>query len=92
MLFSSVSAEEARELREASAYPGTAMLATLSDRRDFDADWILERKLDGIRAIATRVNGRVRLLSRGAKPLDAAFCCSALYTSAGDFAVADWSR
>jgi bifunctional non-homologous end joining protein LigD len=72
-LLDRLSAEEARELREASADPGTAMLATLSDRRDFDADWILERKLDGIRAIASRADGRVRLLSRGAKPLDAAF-------------------
>jgi bifunctional non-homologous end joining protein LigD len=65
--------EDARELRAAPADPGTAMLATLSDRRDFDSDWIFERKLDGIRAIASRDGGRVRLLSRGAKPLDAAF-------------------
>ncbi|MBR7825031.1 non-homologous end-joining DNA ligase [Actinospica sp. MGRD01-02] len=49
------------------------MLATLSDRREFDGGWILERKLDGVRALATREGGQVRLLSRGAKPFDAAF-------------------
>lgn len=65
--------EDARRLREAPDAPGSAMLATLSDRRDFDAGWILERKLDGIRALALRDGDRVRLLSRNAKPLDAAF-------------------
>lgn len=64
---------DARLLREASGDPGTAMLATLSDRRDFDADWIIERKLDGVRALAARDGERVRLLSRGAKPFEAAF-------------------
>lgn len=54
------------------------MLATLSDRRDFgDAEWVLERKLDGVRALATRDATRegegVRLLSRTDRPLDAAF-------------------
>ncbi|HEX4786831.1 MAG TPA: non-homologous end-joining DNA ligase [Actinospica sp.] len=66
-------AEDAQALREAPDSPGTAMLATLSDRRDFGTGWILERKLDGIRALAARDGDRVRLLSRGAKPLDAAF-------------------
>jgi DNA ligase D-like protein (predicted ligase) len=60
-------------LREASGDPGAAMLATLSDRRDFEDGWVLERKLDGIRALAARDGDRVRMLSRGAKPLDAAF-------------------
>jgi bifunctional non-homologous end joining protein LigD len=68
-----LTAEDARALRDAPASPGTAMLATLSDRRDFDTGWILERKLDGIRALAAREGDRLRLLSRGAKPLDAAF-------------------
>jgi DNA ligase D-like protein (predicted ligase) len=49
------------------------MLATLSDRREFDGGWVLERKLDGVRALATREGGQVGLLSRGAKPFDAAF-------------------
>ncbi|MEU9127969.1 non-homologous end-joining DNA ligase [Kitasatospora sp. NPDC048540] len=45
------------------------MLATASDRRDFDGGWLLERKLDGIRALARRDAGGVRLLSRTGKPL-----------------------
>lgn len=32
----------------------TPMLATLSARRDFDEGWIFERKLDGVRVLATR--------------------------------------
>jgi len=40
------------------------MLATLSNRRSFDDDWIFERKLDGIRAVAYRDGARVRLASR----------------------------
>ena len=28
------------------------MLATLTDRRDFGDDWLLERKLDGERCVA----------------------------------------
>lgn len=65
--------DAAKALREPPADPGTAMLATLSDRRDFDDGWIFERKLDGIRALAAREGEDVRLLSRGAKLLDAAF-------------------
>lgn len=66
--------EEAKALRAASEDPGAAMLATLSDRRDFEeGEWVLERKLDGIRALAVRVGDHVRLLSRRAKPLEAAF-------------------
>lgn len=67
-------ADEAKALRVATPQPGSAMLATLSDRRDFETGaWILERKLDGIRALAAREGEDVRLLSRGGKPLDAAF-------------------
>jgi bifunctional non-homologous end joining protein LigD len=66
-------ARQAALLRPAPANPGPAMLATLSDRREFDGDWILERKLDGIRALAIRAEGGVRLLSRSGRPLDAAF-------------------
>ena len=74
LLHDRLSSEEAKALREAPALPGSAMLATLSDRRDFEAgQWILERKLDGIRALAGRDGDDVRLLSRGGKPLDAAF-------------------
>ena len=31
------------------------MLATLTDRRDFGDDWLLERKLDGERCVARKV-------------------------------------
>jgi DNA ligase D-like protein (predicted ligase) len=46
------------------------MLATLSERRDFDQDWLFERKLDGVRVLARREGDEVRLLSRGGKPLN----------------------
>jgi DNA ligase D-like protein (predicted ligase) len=42
------------------------MLATLSDRRDFDDDWVLERKLDGVRLLARRDGDDVGLLTRTA--------------------------
>jgi bifunctional non-homologous end joining protein LigD len=49
------------------------MLAVLSSRRDFDGDWLFERKLDGVRALATRDGDTVRLLSRSGKLLDATY-------------------
>jgi bifunctional non-homologous end joining protein LigD len=49
------------------------MLATLTDRRFSDPDWIFERKLDGERALAFRNGDRVRLLSRNRKDLFAAY-------------------
>jgi DNA ligase D-like protein (predicted ligase) len=45
------------------------MLATLTDERDLGDDWVLERKLDGIRCLAFVRRGRVTLLSRTRKPL-----------------------
>src|SRR5580704_4032586 len=45
------------------------MLATLTDRRDFDDDWLLERKFDGERCVARKAGGEVRLESRTAKDL-----------------------
>jgi DNA ligase D-like protein (predicted ligase) len=45
------------------------MLATLTDRRFSHPDWIFERKLDGVRALAFRKGDRVRLLSRNRKDL-----------------------
>src|ERR1700712_4067524 len=41
-----------------------AMKAVLTDERFSDPDWIFERKLDGIRCIAIRDGGSVRMLSR----------------------------
>jgi DNA ligase D-like protein (predicted ligase) len=43
---------------------GDAMKAVLTDERFSDPAWIFERKLDGIRCIAVRDGGGVRLLSR----------------------------
>ena len=45
------------------------MLATLTDRRDFGEDWLLERKLDGERCIARKDGDDVRLESRTRKEL-----------------------
>jgi DNA ligase D-like protein (predicted ligase) len=45
------------------------MLATLTDRRDFDGDWLLERKLDGERCVARKDGAEVRLESRTGKDL-----------------------
>src|SRR3954471_13149898 len=42
----------------------SAMKAVLTDERFSDPGWIYERKLDGIRCIAIRDGGSVRLLSR----------------------------
>jgi len=49
--------------------PLSLMLATLTDRRDFGDDWLLERKFDGERCVATKRGGEVRLESRTAKDL-----------------------
>jgi bifunctional non-homologous end joining protein LigD len=45
------------------------MLATLTDERELGEDWVLERKLDGVRCLAFVRGGKVKLLSRTRKPL-----------------------
>src|SRR3954467_11213739 len=50
-----------------------AMKAVLTDERFSDPDWIFERKLDGIRCVAIRDGGPVRLLSRNDLPLNDRF-------------------
>jgi bifunctional non-homologous end joining protein LigD len=50
-----------------------AMKATLTDARFSDPAWVFERKLDGIRCIAIRDGGAVRLLSRNDLSLDARY-------------------
>jgi bifunctional non-homologous end joining protein LigD len=45
------------------------MLATLTDRREFGDEWLLERKFDGERCVARREGGDVRLESRTARDL-----------------------
>src|SRR5258708_6333846 len=49
--------------------PVPLMLATLTDRRDFGEDWVLERKLDGERCVARKDDADVRLESRTGKDL-----------------------
>jgi len=48
-------------------------LATLSEKRFSDPDWIFERKLDGVRGLAFRDRDRVRLLSRNRLRLDGTY-------------------
>ncbi len=45
------------------------MLATLTNRRDFGDDWLLERKFDGERCVARKLGDDVRLESRSGKDL-----------------------
>jgi len=45
------------------------MLASLTDRRDFGEEWLLERKFDGERCVAIKTEREVRLESRTGKDL-----------------------
>src|SRR6266550_1066107 len=58
-----------RRLWDDAGMPIPLMLATLTDRRDFGDDWLLERKLDGERCVARKDGGQVRLESRTGKDL-----------------------
>ncbi|MFF0295193.1 non-homologous end-joining DNA ligase [Kitasatospora sp. NPDC004614] len=49
------------------------MLAVSSTRRVFDEGWLLERKWDGIRALAVRDGARVTLRSRTGQQLESAY-------------------
>lgn len=48
-------------------------LATLTEKRFSDPDWIFERKFDGMRCLAFRDGDRVRLLSRNRLPLNGTY-------------------
>jgi len=48
-------------------------LATLTDKRFSDPQWIFERKFDGMRCVAFREGDRVRLLSRNRQPLNGTY-------------------
>jgi DNA ligase D-like protein (predicted ligase) len=66
MTFDRLTRDERSALRE-SVLPDTlpVMLATLTDERFSDPEWIFERKLDGVRCLARRTaHGEVRLVSR----------------------------
>ncbi len=57
--------EDRARLAKADPPTGSAtMKATLTDARFDDPEWIFERKLDGVRCLAVRAAGHVRLLSR----------------------------
>ncbi|TDV53687.1 ATP-dependent DNA ligase [Actinophytocola oryzae] len=53
--------------------PPELMLATPTDRRFSDDDWVFERKLDGVRAMSIRDGWRPQLWSRNHKRLDDAY-------------------
>jgi bifunctional non-homologous end joining protein LigD len=48
-------------------------LATLTDKRFSDPQWIFERKFDGMRCVAFRDGDQVRLLSRNRQPLNGTY-------------------
>jgi DNA ligase D-like protein (predicted ligase) len=60
-------------MRDDAGMPTALMLATLTDRRDFGEDWLLERKLDGERCVARKDGGDVRLESRTGKDLSGTY-------------------
>lgn len=64
-----------RELKGALARSGQPawiqpMLATLTDKRFFEEGWIYEPKLDGIRCLAFKQGGEVRLYTRNKNSLN----------------------
>src|SRR5437762_10612693 len=70
----SLSEDERALVREAPPPKGSdAMKALLTEDRFSDPRWIFERKLDGIRCIAVRDGGKVRLLSRNDLTMDARY-------------------
>ncbi len=68
-------APQERERIEPASPPAHAevMKAVLTRERFSDPDWIFERKLDGIRCVAIRADGNVRLLSRNDLSLNARY-------------------
>ncbi|WAJ47441.1 non-homologous end-joining DNA ligase [Mycobacterium sp. Aquia_216] len=48
-------------------------LATLTDKRFCDPNWIFERKFDGMRCLAFRNGDRIQLLSRNRQPLNGTY-------------------
>jgi bifunctional non-homologous end joining protein LigD len=51
----------------------TLMLATLTDRRDFDDEWLLERKFDGERCVARKAGSHIHLESRNGRDLTSVY-------------------
>ncbi|HEY7470729.1 MAG TPA: non-homologous end-joining DNA ligase [Gemmatimonadota bacterium] len=67
------------------------MLATLTDEPFSDPEWVFERKLDGVRLLAYRRRGSVRLMTRNRKRRDDAYpeIVEALEAMGGPDAVID---
>jgi bifunctional non-homologous end joining protein LigD len=89
--FASLPPDQRRRLRPAAPPDWVdPMLATLTDRRFSDPDWLFERKLDGERCLAFRHGKHLRLLSRTRRRLDRTYpeVADALAAQpAGDFVV-----
>lgn len=67
-------AAERSQLRRASSVDFVApMLATLTDRRFSDENWIFERKLDGVRAVTVRDGTGTSLWSRNRRQANATY-------------------
>jgi len=92
-LFDALADEECKLLRK-RAFPRWVdpMLATLTDDRFSDPDWIYEPKLDGVRLLIYRRDSKVRLMSRNRKERSAAYpeiaeAFGAMDAGADDFVV-----
>lgn len=87
--------ERSRLRRVSLPATSSAMLATLTEDRFSDPDWIFERKLDGVRCLARRDRrGRVQLHSRNDKDMSGTYpeiaeALSAAVGSAGTDLVVD---
>jgi DNA ligase D-like protein (predicted ligase) len=90
-LLAGLSEDEQTLLRPARAEFVAPMLATLTDRYFSDADWIYERKLDGVRAVVVHGTGGTKLYSRNQKPMTSTYpeLARALNTQSPQGMVAD---
>ena len=82
--------DEAEKLRHGEQPRWTApMLATLTNERFSDPDWIFERKLDGERVLVFRDGRDTRLLTRNRREINANYpeLVEALDAQRGDFIV-----
>jgi bifunctional non-homologous end joining protein LigD len=72
--FAALSDEARRRLRRRQQPAWISpMLATLTDKRFSDPDWLFERKLDGVRCLAFRRGARVTLRSRNRENKNATY-------------------